>query len=88
MGSVGKSVQKVTSGLTLGMSDSVIGSGEDAVPKIDSPDPVAPATKSSDNVRQAKENQRRQMAGRTGRSQSNILETTEAREDEEKDILG
>jgi len=87
MGSAGKAVKQVASGVTLGLSDSIMGDAP-KVPKIDSPDPVAPATKSSDNVQQAKDNQRRQMAGRTGRSQSNILETTEAREDEEKDILG
>jgi len=87
MGGASKPIKQVASGLTLGMSDSIMGDAP-KVPKIDAPDPVAPATKSSDNVQQAKDNQRRKMAGRTGRTQSNILDSAEAREDEEKDILG
>lgn len=92
MGKVGKYAKeavKVGSGYSAlkGAKDMVMPSMPD-IPQAKAPEPVAPATRSSENVQQAKDNQRRQLAGRTGRSQSSILNPAEAMADDEKDILG
>jgi hypothetical protein len=91
MGKVGKIAKeglKISSGYSLakGFKDMMTPPDIPAPPKP--PTPVAPTQKESDNVQQAKSNQRRLIAGRTGRSQSNILNPTEARTDDDKDLLG
>ncbi len=92
MGSAGKAVKSVVkpvaSAVTLGMSDSLMGGGLPSVPKVKAPEPVAPATKSSENVQQAKDYNRSKLASMQGRKQSSILNPADALADEEKDILG
>ena len=88
-----KSIVKDVSGYSTfksvaGMAKGMINPDMPQAPAMQSPKPVAPATQQDANVSQAKDDQRRKMAGRTGRSQSSILDPSQALSDEEKDILG
>jgi len=96
MGKAGKTIKKVVKeGSGYSTFKSVAGTAKDMiapsmpeVPTAEAPKPVAPATAKTENVQQAKDNARRNASNRTGRSQSSILNPSEALADEEKDILG
>lgn len=99
MGSVGKVAKKAVK--IVDPATDIVKSGFDSVkgminpkmpemnaPEMEAPKPVAPATQKSANVTQAKDYARRKSASMSGRSSSNLLDTSEAKDDKEKDILG
>ena len=91
MGSVVDKVKKVANVASLGATGAIEGMltpPKMNTPSMEAPKPVAPATQQSANVQQSKDDARRKLANQSGRSSSSILDVDDAKQDEEKDILG
>ena len=91
MGSVVDKAKDVANVASLGVTGAIEGMvtpPEINTPSMESPKPVAPATQQSANVQQAKDDARRKLANQSGRSSSSILDVTDAKQDDESDILG
>lgn len=92
MGSAKKAVKNISGFNTFksvaNTAKGMISPDMPSVPQVKAPEPVAPATKSSENVQQSKDYSRSKLASMQGRKQSSILNPADALADEEKDILG